>query len=500
MNSLEVSTMADPEMVLLAQKQLKLERARLEILKSFGLLRYRPHPKQDEFHRAGNFKLRGVLSGNRFGKSTAGLAEDCAWLIGERPWYPKGSPERTIGIPQGRPLRGFVLAADFDKVDALWTNETSGKLYQMLPPGFVKHKYRNSQGVVVKIVTGNGSELVFDTVKSFKNNAQGAESEAWDFGHIDEPCPFPMFKAYARGLVDSNGSAWFLLTPLEEPWISDLFNPPEDYEDPFAGLERWLITGSTIDNVYLSKEGIDRYAALLTEEEKATRLHGEDAGKTGLIYGKDLNPSHRLHEKPFGWTSWTQVPKDWCVYGAIDTHPVTPHAVLFCAVNPAGFRVFFAEIFEKLLIKDLCARIKERLNGAGLVRLICEPAAWIPHPTTGESIAEVFAKEGLYVEKASKDLSGGILRVKDDLGSEGLMSFGTHLRRTFWEFARYRWDEDTDRPVDKDDHMMECLYRLCIDGMPYVRPSLVSENAPVADMAITRQLDLPNVDFNTGDY
>jgi len=33
----------------------------------------------------------------------------------------------------------------------------------------------------------------------------GSESSDFDFVHVDEPCPEPMYKAAARGLIDRNG-------------------------------------------------------------------------------------------------------------------------------------------------------------------------------------------------------------------------------------------------------------------------------------------------------
>jgi hypothetical protein len=96
------------------KKQLLGKQALLQ--RNFGLCFYVPHEKQDNFHRAGAFKHRLWESGNRGGKSTGGVAEDCAWLVGERAWYQKSDPARTLGIPQ-HPVKGLVITTDWDKVD-----------------------------------------------------------------------------------------------------------------------------------------------------------------------------------------------------------------------------------------------------------------------------------------------------------------------------------------------------------------------------------------------
>src|SRR5882672_2916007 len=98
-----------PELLALKRRKVRLLEQKAKLVKGFGLLNYVPHPKQDRFHRAGAFKRRLVTAGNRFGKSQMGCAEDCAWLYGERLWYPHGSEARTIGLPK-RPVKGLVIA------------------------------------------------------------------------------------------------------------------------------------------------------------------------------------------------------------------------------------------------------------------------------------------------------------------------------------------------------------------------------------------------------
>jgi hypothetical protein len=146
-----------------------------------------------------------------------GAAEDCAWLLHERPWYPPNHLARTGGIPQ-HPVKGLVITIDWDMVDAIWTSErgTEGKIWKFLPPELIKSKKRNHSGAIDTVECTNGSLLKFDTVKSYMANPMGSESFDWDFIHVDEPSPEGMFKAQARGLVDRRGSAWFTLTPLRE--------------------------------------------------------------------------------------------------------------------------------------------------------------------------------------------------------------------------------------------------------------------------------------------
>ena len=48
------------------------------------------------------------------------------------------------------------------------------------------------------------------------------------------------------------------------------------------------------------------------------------------------------------------------------------------------------------------------------------------------------------------------------------MWFFDDLVNTIREIEGYMWDKDTGKPVDKDDHMMENLYRTMLLGTKYI--------------------------------
>ena len=102
-------TPTDPDQ----QEKLKALRRLAELRKNYGIFAYRPQPKQALFHQA-NYKYRYLRTGNRFGRSTCGSAEDCAFALGARLWLPEGDPIRHLGIPR-RATKGVILVADWDK-------------------------------------------------------------------------------------------------------------------------------------------------------------------------------------------------------------------------------------------------------------------------------------------------------------------------------------------------------------------------------------------------
>lgn len=439
-------------------------------MKADGLSFYRPFLKQDAFHQAGLlFKRRMVRAGNRFGKSTLGCAEDCAWLRGERPWYAESAPARRGGIPQ-HAVKGLVITTDWDLVDDIWTSqrgENPGKIWRFLPKdGFVKSWRRNHSGAIDTIECANGSLMKFDTVKSFMANPQSSESADWDFIHVDEPCPEKMYKAAARGLMDRNGASWFTLTPLREWWINDMFFPEDTQGKPRDNV--WAVQGSTYDNPNLPPEAIREFEAGLTAEERECRILGIPLNLSGLIYKAFSWDKHVLKSVPKGWESYGSPPKDYSIYVFIDPHPQTPHAALFCAVSPLGQRFYFRDLFVHCSIEEFAKLILEVCDGRHVVCVRVDPLAYINDPITESNMAEEFGRCGVWAEKATKALQHGILRVQGELAKEGTVYFSPACTRTLWEIQRYAWDEKDNKPVDKDDHMMENLYRCELEFPRYI--------------------------------
>lgn len=488
-------TADDPERFLLLRRKLELKQQRLDAIKHFGLAYYRPHVKQDAFHRAGaTFKRRMVRAGNRFGKSIMGCAEDCAWLMNERPWYAESDPVRRAGIPQ-HPVKLLTITTDWDKVDEIFTSQRGekGKAWKFLPSSFVKSSRRNHSGAIDTIECANGSVWRFDTVKSFKANPQGSESSDWDAIHIDEPCPEDMFTAAARGLIDRGGSAWFTLTPLSEFWINDYFFPEDTRGKPRAAV--WAETGTIYDNPYLSKEAISEFETLLSPEERQCRLLGIPLHLSGLIYKEFSWDKHVLVEPPVGWSGW-QPPKDYTHYFYIDPHPQTPHAVLFCAVSPFGTRFYYRDVFRHCSIEELASLIRAEVGDRFVAGARIDPLAYINDPITETNMAMELAKYGVFVEKATKAREQGILRVQFELKTEAAIRFSPDCRRTLWEIQRYCWDEKENKPIDKDDHMMENLYRCELSDPKWVELDQAS-NRPVEAIVIDRsELELADLEYS----
>lgn len=489
-------------------EQLKLLRRLQQLEKDFGLNLYEPHEKQQAFHKAAWAKYRYLRTGNRFGKSTCGTAEDLAFALGERPWLKKEDPARYLGIPK-RSTRGLILVADWDKAREIYTEQSEGasqgKLFKFMPKNAFQGVHKSQAGeidcVFVKSIWGGLSSIYIDTVRSFMGNPMGQESSNWDWIHVDEPIPRAMWDANSRGLMDTDGKAWFTCTPIEHQWINEFFIPrhrlKEEFNDGWSQEEasKWVMTGTTYDNTTLTRKAIDSYMDGLTEDARNARIYGRPLGMQGAVYSMFDPIKHVFDEPPHGWKDICTPPEDYTIRIAVDPHPKTPHAVLFAATAPSGQTFFYDEYFQHVRIDELVEVILDKLMGRVPQIVLVDRTAFNQDPISGATWADAFYRVGLPAVPASKELSHGIQMVSNALmktGSEALY-FSSRLSETLYEFDAYVWDQKKDnKPKDKDDHMMENLYRLVLNGLTYV-PIEHQSAIKMKPMSFSGALEIPRM-------
>lgn len=460
----------------------ELLQMRSRMSKANGLLFYRPHTKQDWFHRHAEWKFRYMRTGNRFGKSDMGGAEDCAFALGERPWYRKDDPARYAGIPR-RSTKGIILCTDWPKAEEIFTSfeegEGRGKLFKFLPEDSIVKIHRDHGGHVNKISVrniwdGGVSIIQLDTIVAWKQNEQKSESTAYDWIHVDEPIPKKMFEGFARGLMDRNGKAWFTCTPITEPWINSFFHPNrrvpiKKFEGNFY-KDRVMFIGSSADNPHLPVGAMESYADMLDPNVRAARLHGVPIENVGVIYHM-FGDEHLYTSPPEGWESMNRPPAHYTVRYHLDCHPQTPHAILFAATAPNGEVYLYDETFEWLTGPELAKNIREKVGMNFCALELTDPSAFIPSMSGKTSLAEDLIEHGIYLEKGAKDPPRGIRAVKEALYRKDYIHVSDDLSWFKNEIDNYVWDDPLkrpDKPKDKDDHMMESFYRLVLAGLDYI--------------------------------
>lgn len=182
------------------------------------LSRYRPYPKQAEFHRSGAAaRERLLMAGNQLGKTYCGAAEAAIHLTGlypdwwegrrfERPvraWAGSKTGEVTrdgaqrllVGEPRDRSQYGAGM------IPARWLMGWSAK---GSTPGAL-------DGLTVRHASGGVSTLGF---KSYDQGREKWQGETLDFVWFDEEPPLDV---YVEGLTRTNatgGMTYLTFTPL----------------------------------------------------------------------------------------------------------------------------------------------------------------------------------------------------------------------------------------------------------------------------------------------
>jgi len=163
---------------------------------------------------------------------------------------------------------------------------------------------------------------------------------------------------------------------------------------------------------------------------------------------------------------------------AIDVHPREPQAVLFVATDPRNDRYGVDEIWGNGDAKWIAESIIRKVNyySFRVNRIIIDPLSK-GDSNNDESmfdiISRILMQKGFILETATKDKEQGILDVKTHLmgpNKKPSIFFFNDLVRTIFEIEGYMWDEKTQKLQDKDDHMMENLYRICLLNTRYFEP------------------------------
>lgn len=234
---------------------------------------------------------------------------------------------------------------------------------------------------------------------------------------------------------------------------------------------------------HLDHADIVRMVAEYPEDEMQARAYGKFAHLIGLVFKQFDRNIHVI--KPFNITD-----RDFIVYEYLDPHPRNPDAVMWVAVDKNGTKYVIDELFATPdNTEDLATKIKKKASQYRIGGRWADP--WIfnkdQHIDNDQNLADKLSEYGLTYLPAPKQRTASDKRIKDALNYQRV---GDHIQRppelyifdncerTIWEFEHYRWDEWTgktgynknkkEKPVDKDDHMIENLGRALISEHYFV--------------------------------
>lgn len=356
-----------------------------------------------------------------------------------------------------------------------------------------KGKYSATKGTKSYEAHWKCGEWEFE-IMSYEQNDKEFEGQTLGFVWFDEPPPESIFKAcVARTRL--GGIVFITATPLTgSAWMYDAFMTGNydavDLEGKairrsVAYIEADVEAACRQHGVrgHLEHEHIQKIIAEYDEDERQARIYGKFQHLTGIVFKQFSRAVHVI--KPFVLNS-----RDFCVYEAIDPHPRNPDAVMWLAVDRKGTKYVVNELYPKDRppTEELAARIKSKAEQYRVVRRIADPSAFIEDQHTQKSLAQRLSEYGLNYIEATKAREASDRRIADALSfvklpdgqwlkAPEIYIFDT-CHRTIFEMEHYQWDEwrgktsenksAKERPMDKDDHEIECLGRLLFQEPAFI--------------------------------
>jgi len=416
---------------------------------------------------------------------------------GNNPWFRGGLFEKWEYLKRGR------IVTESDLVEKNVVNE----LKTWLP----KNRYTTSKA-------GKHYESRFKTdtgwewdIMTYDQDPMQFEGVTLGWAWFDEPPPDALLKAtIAR--MRRGGVIIITATPISgSAHLYDLFAKGEvettvqlrEGDEPVKVSRRVYHTTADVESVckthgvrgHLDHDHIVQIVAEYPDDERQARVFGKFQHLVGLVY---KNWSRDIHViKPFALD-----PSEYLVYHALDPHPRNEDAGVWLAVDRKGRKFIVDEYYENpATVKELAYALKKKHSQYRMAEpFLCDPSAFIVDQHTERCLATMLLDEGLVYIEASKARAAADERIRmaidyrkvngDMLKPPELYVFDT-CKRFIFEIEHYRWQEwkgraamERDRkekPVDKDDHVIECTGRLL-----FQEPAFYEEvrRAPASTMGI----------------
>lgn len=343
---------------------------------------YVPHEKQKMLHCSVALE-KLFIGGNRSGKTVWNVME-CIW------WLTKKHPYRPDVNAIIEPIRGRLVSVNFiEGVEGI----IIPYFKQFLPESEMKggswdKAYQKSTRT---LTLENGSTIEF---MSYDQDTDAFAGTSRHFVAFDEEPPQSIFLECQMRLIDTEGSLWISMTPVEGmTWVYyELYEPWQNGLDP----DLQVLEINTTENTHLKKESIERGMKRLSENDKAARQSGtfiQTSGKVFPVFNKNIHK-----RKEFKLT------RDMVIYASYDHGWRHPAAWLWHAVMPNDHIVTFHEIVvSNHTVKQLAEMVKEyerlALKPLGMEVFMrpADPATYQTSGINGMSISQTYALENIYL-------------------------------------------------------------------------------------------------------
>lgn len=433
---------------------------------------YIPHAKQLKFHQMDK-RFRLYIGGNRSGKTVGGIVEDCWWLTGKHPYLDTPPP----------PIRGRIVTVDYENG---WELIIKPEFLRWMPTTeFINGSWEDSWDAQNKIITlANGSTCEIMTYQQDLDKHAGTSRH---FVHFDEEPPSAIYDENKMRLLDTQGSAWITMTPVEGyTWTRDkIYEPALDGSNPNIGV----VTVEMSDNPHISKEAAEEYLEGMDEDDKKARQKGEYVQIGGLIL-KAFKPE--IHVIPAAIP-----PLDWQWVASYDHGFNHPAVWLYHAISPSGIIITFHEHYKREWTIDQHVNALRSYNKKfkrAPDRYVGDPAIRQRQAVTGKSIHKEYAIRGIGIALANNDVKVGIDQLNDHLRG-GKWFITENCVKLIWEMRRYRWKTRPNKKLQEKHGSYDEPHKKDDDAVDSARYFMVSRPAPPA-IDLTNNKDIIRAQIN----
>ena len=436
---------------------------------------------------SGDYFICFISAANGVGKTAVGanILANLMWPDGNK-WFRGGLFKEWPYLKRGRIITESALV-DKNMVPELKSWFPAGKYSTEKGGKHFESKWKTDTGWSFDIMTYD------QDLTQFEGSTLGW---AW----FDEPPPDAILKAtIAR--MRRGGIIFITATPISgSAHLYDLFASGEmevevtlrEGEEPVKVKRKVFHLTADVESAckthgvrgHLEHEHIVQMVAEYPEDERQARVYGKFQHLIGLVFKRFSRQIHVI--PPFAVN-----PRDFTVYHLLDPHPRNNDAGIWLAVDSKGTKYIVDELWIKPEdVKQLAFLIKKKNSQYNVVHMGGDPSMFIEDQHTQRSLAKMLSDEGLTYIPATKMRAASDKRIETALNyteANNYMVRAPELYifescpRVIYEFEHYRWEEwqgksaekhdRKEKPVDKDDHMIESIGRgLIIEPrfIPYV--------------------------------
>lgn len=480
-------------------REAKIEEARRLTQEKYRF--YQPNGKGEEFINAfasGDNFIILYSAGNGVGKTAT-----CVNILAHLFW-----PETENPFFQGKMFKEFPYL----KRGRIVSSPTSvdKNIIPEMKDWFPVGRYKTNKGnKKFESIWSTDTGWDFD-IMTYEQDPMEFEGVTIGWAWFDEPPPEAIFKAtVARmrrggviiiGATPLAGSAYMYDSFAKGNYTVEMTSKENGammkYERKVAYIEADIESACREHGIrgHLRHQDIENIIAEYSEDEKQARIYGKFQHLVGMIFKQWNRQVHVI--EPFNISL-----RDFTVYEFLDPHPRNPDAVMWVAVDKNGTKYVVDELFIKVnSAEELASKIKNKASQYRVVKRMADP--WIfnttQHADVGKPLAQHLADNGLHYLEATKQRAMADKRIQDALNYTEINGFMVKApevyvfstcQRTIYEMEHYRWQEYTgksadlhnakEKPVDKDDHMIENLGRALYNEPQFIPMTVPRPNAPV---------------------